>query len=531
MNESLTLHDVSSFNTLVENYNKNKLKKWNEWLDLKEVFSASGKQGLVGLFETKEEPKQVYIFKLSQYINYLIQHELSVIKSINRISMFCPHFCRGVGAIIADIDPNIRKKGNPFNITCKYPIEKEILLLEYIDNSRKLYSYIKTLKKSDNIIYSCIKQVLLAINIAQQLENFVHYDLHSNNIMVKKCSKDLVFLYVLDENNQFAVSTNGYYPIIIDYGFAYSKELENKPLWPSLAHTHVGFLSDRFDAFADPKLFLVTVADELDAHRNNKNSKKFNNIVKNLFAGLKIDWVSGWDTDESEGASDVVNDLLRPYFKHSKLFEKYEHYCIDIIQTLITIPIQSRNVNSIEESSLLFINEFVKIEKEIGNLYYLLYLLKCIVDVAREIQAEYMVKETRDKAVKKFRKYILYKVDTISKYCMLKEVHFEKLLCGLISLVRNIETKYHFIINNRIAKKTKMYNKVPLKNLEQMFAAIDINIPDEYIYNENTTVMMINVSSQTCEEFGNLPVELCKELNENISIGRGNILYSYFTKN
>ena len=62
---------------------------------------------------------------------------------------------------------------------------------------------------------------------------------------------------------QHYIPTNGHYPVIIDFGFSYINDMKDGPLWPSMAHTCVGFMSDRFDWVADPKLFLVTVSGEI----------------------------------------------------------------------------------------------------------------------------------------------------------------------------------------------------------------------------------------------------------------------------
>ena len=239
-------------------------------------------------------------------------------KGLNEISPYCPHFCKAIGTLLCEIDPNTRKAGNPFRLTTKHPIEKEILLMENIKNSTKFCNYIKSSKIESDVIYSTIKQVLIAIAIAQRKKNFTHYDLHSNNIMMRKCNKDVVFLYVLDEENQFCIPTHGHYPVIIDFGFSYINDLDNGPCWPSMGHTDVGFMSDRFDPIADPKLFLVTVASELKYFRNNKTSSKFRKIVKNMFGRLKIDWESGWDNVENKGASDYVTEMLDGYGKKIK---------------------------------------------------------------------------------------------------------------------------------------------------------------------------------------------------------------------
>ena len=170
--------EIFGFSDLVDYYNKNKEKTFDEWLEFDRTFEKPGKQGLVGLLKPKKSItniKSKIVFKISQYINYLVQHEYSVMKGLNELSPYCPHFCKVIGTILCEVDSDCRKSGNPFEIRTKHPIEKEVLLTEYVEDSSKLYNYIKSKKIHENVLYSAIKQVLMAIAIAQRKKNFSHY--------------------------------------------------------------------------------------------------------------------------------------------------------------------------------------------------------------------------------------------------------------------------------------------------------------------------------------------------------------------
>lgn len=329
-----SLKEKSNFNTLKQYFDKNKNIPMDDWLTVDTIFPRPGKQGIVGLMKSKDND-YLYLFKISQYINYLTEHELEVMTGLNSLSEYCPHFCRVFGNIKCKINPDCKKTENPFEKKSRYLIEKNVLIMEYLKKSHKFFNYIKASHIDERILYSTIKQTLLAISIAQQKKRFSHYDLHSNNIMMKKCDKDLVFLYVLDEENQFCVPTHGICPILIDFGFSFINNMNNNYLWPSLGHTDVGFMSDRFDPITDMKLFLVTVSGEIHDHRKTKNSKKLLNIVKNNFNNLKLDWNSGWDKIFRKSASDYVLKVLEKYNKKSPLFTNCDNYCIDILQSLI----------------------------------------------------------------------------------------------------------------------------------------------------------------------------------------------------
>ena len=519
------LLSISDYKELDIIYNENKDKPWNEWLEFHKTFEKPGKQGLVGLFKVKNKDL-FFVFKVSQYINHLAQHEISIMKGLNKLMNFCPHFCKGIGTIKCKIDPNSRKSGNPFKPSCKYPIEKDILLTEFVDKSSKFYNYICSEKIPEDILYSSINQILLAIAFAQKKAKFAHYDLHSYNIMMKKCNKDVVFLYVLDEKNQFCIPTYGHFPVIIDFGFSYIQDLDNNPMWATLAHTDVGFTSDRFDWVSDPKLFLVTVSNEIREERKTKKAKRLRRIVKNIFNPLTIDWSSGWDDYEDSGATDYVMEMLSEYNTGSVLFDEYEHYCIDILQSLIILPLHEQNYTNIDKSYVGFLEEFVKIENEIGNHFYNLYILKEIIDSARSVRTDYMSKKEKERewAVKTFKNDIFSKIQTISKFVQLKDVKFEKMLCSLLVLSRNIEGILYDVMIAKMQQKQKQYNKMPIKNIEQIIGILSINIPTEYTFNENTTVVVLNAIKEECTIY-KIPEDQLDRINDTSFICKGTLIY------
>lgn len=523
-----SLEDATGYGALQHCFDQNRGKKWSEWLEFEKTFDKPGKQGLVGLLRTKDK-KHRFVFKISQYLNYLAQHEYGIMKSLNDLAPYCPHFCKTVGYIKCKVDSQIRKSGNPFETNTKYPVEKYALLCEYLDNSCKFYNYIRSSEVPENVLFSSIKQVLMAVTVAQTQKRFTHYDLHSCNIMMKRCNKDVVFLYVLDDENQFAVPTYGHYPVIIDFGFSYSQEMDDQPLWASMAHTCVGFMSDRFDWVADPKLFLVKVSDEIKEKRKSSKAKKFRRIVRNIFGTLDIDWKSGWDDDETLGASDRVIKILRRFNNVSSLFENYDHYCIEIIQTMIILPLEEQNYENIDRAYVVWLKEWSRIEEEITSPYYNMYILQGLVDAARDVRSAYSNPKTRESAVKEFRKAVYARISEVTKFCMPKNVHFEKMLCSLYVLSRCIEGLLYDIVETRMAEKQKKYyDRMPLQSIEQIYAAIDTNLPDDYVYNQNTTVVVLDSTKKTttCISVSN---EYLDMLNDTHPLCRGTMLYDIYS--
>lgn len=503
-------------------------------LEFYRLFEKSGKQGYVGIMHLKQNENNSRlkcVFKISQYVNYLVHHEYIIMKGLTELAPFCPHFCRILGVEEVEMDAKFKKDSdNPFEIQTKYPVRKDVMLCEYISESNKFYNMIRGKYTCDNVIYSCVKQVLMATAIAQKQKRFTHYDMHSLNIMVKQCDPNIVFLYVLDNDNQFLVPTHGNYPVIIDYGFSYIGDMDNGPLWTSLAHTDVGFMSDRFDWVADPKLFLVTVSSEIQEHRPGKQADKFRNIVRNIFKPLKIDWECGWDNEVRRGAADYVMHILDKYSSSSILFSDWPHYCIDVLQSLIILPLQEQDYGDIEIAFTTFINEWIKIENEINNPYYNLYILKNMVSLARKLLPVYMDENTQTKAVTAFRRAMFELLNEITSYCRPKNVHFEKLLCSLYVLAKCVEGILYEVMDSRMTQKTKQYELMPLSSTEQIFAAIDVNIPSVYKYTDKTRVVVLDCVNKTTKE-AKIPNSILSTLNSVSPLIRGSILYSALTEN
>lgn len=570
---------MNNYNDLLVHYEENKDRPMNDWLTFDGMLIKPSKQGYLGLFKIRKtlcknasvfytkkqcpaviididekdnsyhiqiegdesiicttadslklqtcenstnEPK--YVFKMSQYINNLAYHESITLHGLAEISKYCPHFMKGFGVIKCDVEPKYKKTSNPFKIVSKYPIKKDLLLCEFLDKSAKFYNYIKSKNIHEDVLYSQVKQVLMALCIAQKKKKFTHYDLHSNNVMIKKCNKDLVFLYKLDEENQFCVPSMGYYSIIIDYGFSYISYMENGPLLTSMAHTDVGFLSDRFDWVADPKLFLVTVSDEIKEKRGTKKAKKLRRVVKNIFAPLKIQWDSGWDDVEKKGAIDYIADLLQPHNTVSRLFDTYDYYCLDILQSLIILPLETQDSKSIKVSYETFLAEWVKIENEISNEFYNLYILKEITDVARFIRPDYMRAQTRDRAISIFRKSVYEIIGKVSKFCIPKALNFEKLLCSMYVLAKSIEGILYEIIRKRVEEKKREYDKMLLCSVEEIFATINVNIQDDYEYKKETQIMIVDMVSQKNTIF-EIPENEVENVNSIHPLARGTYIY------
>jgi serine/threonine protein kinase len=70
-------------------------------------------------------------------------------------------------------------------------------------------------------VVNIILQLLFALNVAYEDYDFTHYDLHANNVLIRKLDKPISLRYKFNDNIYYI--NTGYIATIIDYGFAHFK--------------------------------------------------------------------------------------------------------------------------------------------------------------------------------------------------------------------------------------------------------------------------------------------------------------------
>ena len=515
------------YTSIVDLYSSNFGKNWGDWLEYKCLFAKPGKQGVVGVLQTVSDKKPV-VFKMSQQIDYLAIHESVIMEGLNEIGSFCPHFCKSFGTIECKRNPLTTSKTNPFHkgADVKYQVKEDVILSEYIDTKNKFNNYIKSVSKiSEEIIFSTVKQVLLATAMAQKKKRFTHYDLHSMNIMMKTCKKDVIFVYVLDEHNQIAVPTHGHYPVIIDFGFSYIENLEDGPLWATMEHTHHGFTSSQFDWVNDPKLFLVSVAEEINRYRPTKNARIFKRIVKNIFGRLDIDWECGWDEGIPEPMTEQVADVMNT--NDSIIFDKYENFCLDLLQSLIILPFEKQSTAGFEKYFAALISEWVKIEDILSDHTILLYVLKGCCDSARRVRATYYQPETSQSAVTEFTANVRDRLNEVGEYCNPRDLNYEKLLCSMYLFSSCVEGVYYRESEKRLKVRANDQARLPISSVEHIYASIDTNLPTEYTYTKDSIIVVLDAVEETSSIIS-LNQSHVDSINKTHPICRGAELYEIY---
>jgi hypothetical protein len=455
-----------------------------------------GKQGIAGLVKNEKNGEKV-AFKVSQHIDYVCEHEETVARRLNELNI--PVFCKLLDSRCLKVNPDVKAE-HPF-IFCKRPILKTVLFFEYI----KGYSLSKVIKSVHSIdttvIMSSIKILILCLKAAYSVSNFTHYDLHTSNVIMKKCDPDKHILIDLGEGDTYSVPTHGYLPVVIDYGFSYIDSVDEGPMYQSLAHTDVGFVSCAPDPFADVKLFLASVSSHAVRYRRNKTTQRLRKIVRNIFKSMDIDLDCGWDINETPAVANKVLEHLedancRAYKsgKHegviSELFDRYDHFAMDILGSLVLLPLDIDSCESfegMEKSYRIFLKQFKKIENDILSSFGRLQALKVFTDCARSEMANYYNPDTKKDAVFNFQKKVLHGIDAFTKHVSFKDLNFEKLLCSMLVFSRHLEAYLSYQLNGVMNRKKSNY----LQNLEtkdtlEIFGVIDLKIQTDKDITEKT---------------------------------------------
>ena len=194
---------------------------------------------------------------------------------------------------------------------------------------------------------------------------------------------------------------------------------------------------------------------------------------------------------------------------------------------MIILPLEPQDYNDVGKNFEIFIKEWVKIENEISNVFFNLYILKELINVAREVRPLYLQDESREESLKIFRQKIYKAIEKVSKFCNPKNVKYEKLLCSLILLTKNIEGILYDIIDSRMEEKKVEYSKMPLQNIEQIYAAIDVNISDNYVYNENTVFIIMDCIKENFQIF-EIPEDEINNINKMKNMLRGTYVYDLY---
>jgi hypothetical protein len=206
------------------------------------------------------------------------------------------------------------------------------------------------------------------------------------------------------------------------------------------------------------------------------------------------------------------------------LFANNMHHCLEIIQTIVILPLEKQNFRNIQSLYSVFIREWKHIEDQMLSTPKMLHMLKCVVEAAKAVHGDYILKSTRYEAVRLFRNKVSEDVDSFINYCDLKSVNWEIMLCSLLELGRSMEGVIYIRTADECATQQHDKEVLEVDNMLDMYAHVDSVVSDGYMYNSNTQLIVVDAVNNTNKVLQLTP-ECIKRVNKIHCHSRGTYLY------
>lgn len=251
----------------------------------------------------------------------MLDHELKISKDMEELTTYLPHFnavleiVRNVPCRVPEnLDKMPRADFNPFRDANCF---RDVSISEYIPSTTTLLDFVKKNGFKDGA-KALIHQLVLGLFIAQQAKNFCHYDLHMDNVLIRKCTQRTFFWYKFAYQGVVLnrmVYTGGHFPVVFDYGSAYSTAVLDTSYNNSLFFTHKGYTPYTFDETVDFRTLLVRLTNVRGCPEKIKNmvAEHFTNVATD--PNFKVDKKTGWLVLKRSSCSRKICEYLESHLK------------------------------------------------------------------------------------------------------------------------------------------------------------------------------------------------------------------------
>ena len=474
--------------------------------------------------DTIEEEYKMYVFKISKDVNTLLDHEFKISKSLEELSPFLPHFNR-----ILEIKRNIKcllpenkkqRGSGDFNPFIKYNCIRDVSVIEYIPSKMTLLKYLQKTSFT-SCSEALIHQLIIALFVAQQEVNFTHYDLHLENVLLRRCLKRTFFWYKFMYEGALIerlIFTNGYFPVIFDYGFAYTKGLENTNYNNSTFFTNKGYTPFMFDEINDFKTLMVRMAFVKNC------PKKFKDLAESTFLNsdsikFKLDRETGWIKSANSSAGRVVCNRLKKTildinndYKENFIFMELDNV-VELFGILIKLPIEKEHKNhstkkTIKYSVSTFIHEWNKIDAWFSEDFAddKLNIIKRMFEAINNLIEAEEVEIVRNFKLKLFEAF-----DGFGEFVNVQGVDYGALLSSIIEISNFIED----IVYTEIQRYKKLFNLTSCMDGWNLFNSIEEKVKSDlpYIFQPSDNVVLFDCVERTTSSFELVDQDIIEALN------------------
>ena len=384
---------------------KQRNKLLNKDCPFVKTFDIKGVFGIAGLCTFQQKP---IVFKTSVIVDDLISHEHDVGVSLNSCRNYCPHFANILGNLTVpislnyidsermdnvddddsdDVDWEEMERLSLWNDDSDTVISK-ILFYEYVSDCT-VYKAIKHYAKTEQVASaaSMINMVLAGLQFAQDEVKFSHYDLHIDNILIRPCPKNMLFLYKFADGTTKLIQSHGVYPVLIDFGNSYSQACEGKAVRTTIANYKNGFQPTIFDPIVDVHHFLLSTVSYLETLDG--GWYRFQRNLMNHFGNIPL-WLSkGWKKLPYNLFKHAYTHMesIAPEICESSLYMEQTLEVIDILVPLTICPwkpMEYQEEQVKKDLTVLFSNiETIHQDPDLVHDRDSLVCLKALVDLVR----------------------------------------------------------------------------------------------------------------------------------------------------
>ena len=411
----------------------------------------------VGTLKTSEDEPEI-VWKVSCYFDYNTVAEYTILNQLNEMLDWCPHFTKSYGMEVLPVHPRIRdqprgslpfdmsdvkketpKKGKKAkkvkkvkkNGVCGEPspgkgkitvddsekpeesrsnnvkwCKNEFIFQEYVESDYgSARKYFTECNPGNGEIYSVMQQVSIALLFSQDYCKFTHYDLHSDNVLVRPTEFPHK-LYICDNGkDSLYVKTFGVEPVIIDTGYSYSSAINGQPLDMCTHNIHLGYTTHTFDKHYDLRMWLLNVIEDYP-NREKKMAEKLDGYFskyKDIYRRHHMT-PHGWFRSESDmdGINEHLRDIIERRAPNRSILCTKTSDTLLCIGHLITVPLEPNEIHeeeTEEESEAHFkrlwaaiSKNFWTCENKLGGVNIRMYFWKCVLEYARGSKEEFSQK-------------------------------------------------------------------------------------------------------------------------------------------
>jgi hypothetical protein len=466
-------------------------------------------------FFVQDEPSYpIFVFKISKEVNTLADHELKVSKDLENLTSCLPHFNR-IFEIKRDIKchipDNCKKYKADFNPFEQYNCIRDVSIIEYIPSKLTLLKYVQEMNFS-GCTESLIHQLILALFISQQEKKFTHYDLHLENVLLRRCFKRTFFLYKFSYEGVVLsrlIHTNGYFPVIFDYGFAYSQGLNDTNYNNTFFFTNKGYTSFTFDEINDYKILMIRLASLRSCPLKIKKMVD-DYFLKTEKVQFKLDKETGWIKTTLLSASRVVSKKLKkilisnsPDNKNNFIYKEADNV-IDLFGILLKLPLAQNdfNVETLNDTIDTFLKQWMKIDIWFTSSDDKLNILKKIFETINILILENSECTQNsgkfNQILSQTFKLKLFEIfDAFGEFVHVKNLDYGALLSSIIEISNFIEA----IIYGEIERCKKLFNTS--LNSWMLFNAIEevVGRTEPYQFEKDDSIVVLDCIEKTTTSF------------------------------